>query len=76
MGRFNDIKKKKTEVDKFIDGAEKYHDKSSGNEQESQERLNVEIPKALHKAIKMKALKDDTKMKDIVIKALNDHLKL
>jgi len=37
-------------------------------------RLNVNIPKRLHKALKRKAVEDDSTTTALVIKALNDHL--
>jgi len=37
-------------------------------------RMNVNIPKKLHKKIKQKALDEDTTITDIVIKAVNGYL--
>lgn len=41
-----------------------------------QKRLNVEIPEDLHKALKRKALDDDTNVRELVIKALKDALRV
>jgi predicted HicB family RNase H-like nuclease len=37
-------------------------------------RMNVNIPKELHKKIKQKALDEDTTITELVIKAMNEYL--
>ena len=74
MGKFDDIKAKKKGIDKFIDDVDQYQNLADKNNKEPLERLNVEIPKALHKAIKIRAVTDDIKIKELVIKSLNDYL--
>ena len=75
MSKFSDLKKNKKKIDYFIDGVEEYQNQASSKEKEKTERLNVEIPKSLHKAIKIQAAQHEIKIKDVVIKAINDHLK-
>lgn len=38
------------------------------------QRLNMEIPKALHKRLKLKAIYEDRTVTDIVLQAINDYL--
>lgn len=77
-GTFGDItparKKKADSVDSFIDGADTYQNRASIEEKEAEERLNVLVPKALHKSIKLKATQEETSMKELTIKALNEYL--
>ncbi|WP_150464729.1 hypothetical protein [Francisella sp. XLW-1] len=72
MSKFSDIKKKK--IDNFIDESNNYQNKAIVDIKEPTERLNVEIPKSMHKAIKLKSVEEDRKIRDIVIEAINDHL--
>lgn len=37
--------------------------------------LNIKIPNSLHRMLRMKAADQDVSLKEIVIKALNEHLK-
>ncbi len=41
---------------------------------EETKRLNAEIPKSLHNRLKMFAAEQETKITDVVIKALNEYL--
>lgn len=76
MGKFSDLKPSKKSIESFIDDAESYQNRNSTEQQkEPVERLNVEIPKSLHKTVKIKAAADEVKIRDIVINALNDYLK-
>jgi len=43
--------------------------------QEPQKRLNVDVPERLHKALKRKALDDDTNVRALVVGALEELLK-
>jgi predicted HicB family RNase H-like nuclease len=73
MSKFGDIKKKK--IDNFIDKTEDYQNKyNSIPQKETTERLNVEIPKSMHKSIKMRSVEEDRKIRHIVIDALNNYL--
>lgn len=38
------------------------------------QRLNMEIPKALHKRLKLKAIYEDRTVTDIVLQAINEYL--
>lgn len=38
------------------------------------QRLNMEIPKALHKRLKLKAIYEDRTVTDLVLQAINDYL--
>jgi predicted HicB family RNase H-like nuclease len=76
MGKFSDLKPSKKSIESFIDDAENYQNRNSIEQQkEPVERLNVEIPKSLHKTVKIKAAADEVKIRDIVINALNEYLK-
>ena len=72
MSKFSDIKKKK--VDSFIDKTDDYQNKSTVVKKEPTERLNVEIPKSMHKSIKMRSIEEDRKIRYIVIDAINNYL--
>lgn len=84
--KFGDIaSRKKSNISDFIDGADQYQNKSTPKQQkkesnkdnakkEPMERLNVEVPKSLHKQLKLKAVEQGTTIKEIVINAINDHL--
>ena len=41
---------------------------------EDMQRLNMELPKALHKRLKLKAIYEDRTVTDIVLQAINDYL--
>ncbi|MCL4722523.1 MAG: hypothetical protein KJ041_11360, partial [Gammaproteobacteria bacterium] len=41
---------------------------------EDLQRLNMEIPKALHKRLKLKAIYEDRTVTDIVLQAINEYL--
>jgi len=73
MSKFGDIKKEK--IDSFIDKTEDYQNRSNSIlKKEKTERLNVEIPKSMHKSIKMRSVEEDRKIRHIVIDALNNYL--
>ena len=73
MSKFGDIKKEK--IDSFIDKTEDYQNRSNSiPKKEKTERLNVEIPKSMHKSIKMRSVEEDRKIRHIVIDALNNYL--
>ena len=73
MSKFSDLKpKQKDSIDTFVDGAEKYH--NQGNKGQKLERLNIEIPKDMHKEIKMKALSKDMTMKKFVLNAIDEYM--
>lgn len=80
MSKFGDLKKRKqtTSVDDFIDGADQYQNAASiaakMEKKEPEERLNAEIPKSLHKLLKIRAAEEGAKMKEVVIKALCEYL--
>lgn len=74
MSKFSDLKPKKKEVESFIDGVDKYHNNKNEPEIKLLERLNVEVPIELHKAIKIKAANEGIKIRQIVISALQDYL--
>lgn len=38
------------------------------------QRLNMEIPKALHKRLKLKAIYEDRTVTDLVLQAINEYL--
>lgn len=77
-GKFGDITPKRKQasnsVDAFIDGADNYQNQAPTNSKEPTERLNVEVPRSMHKAIKIKAVHEDCHIKDIVINAINEYL--
>lgn len=41
---------------------------------EDLQRLNMEIPKALHKRLKLKAIYEDRTVTDLVLQAINEYL--
>lgn len=41
---------------------------------EDMQRLNMEIPRALHKRLKLKAIYEDRTVTDIVLQAVNEYL--
>lgn len=41
---------------------------------EDMQRLNMEIPKALHKRLKLKAIYEDRTVTDLVLQAVSDYL--
>lgn len=41
---------------------------------EDMQRLNMEIPRALHKRLKLKAIYEDRTVTDIVLQAINEYL--
>lgn len=41
---------------------------------EDMQRLNMEIPKALHKRLKLKAIYEDRTVTDLVLQAINEYL--
>lgn len=41
---------------------------------EDMQRLNMEIPKSLHKRLKLKAIYEDRTVTDLVLQAVNDYL--
>lgn len=41
---------------------------------EDLQRLNMEIPRALHKRLKLKAIYEDRTVTDIVLQAINEYL--
>ena len=41
---------------------------------EDLQRLNMEVPKALHKRLKLKAIYEDRTVTDIVLQAINEYL--
>jgi hypothetical protein len=41
---------------------------------EDMQRLNMEIPRALHKRLKLKAIYEDRTVTDLVLQAINDYL--
>jgi predicted HicB family RNase H-like nuclease len=55
-----------TRKEKIIDSVQKID--------EATIRMNVNIPKELHKKIKQKALDEDTTITELVIKAMNEYL--
>ena len=75
--KFSDIKsRKKSSISDFIDGADQYQNKATPKKQENEpiERLNVEVPQSMHKQLKLKSVEQGITIKEIVIKAINDHL--
>jgi predicted HicB family RNase H-like nuclease len=51
----------------------KRKNRPAGNREDLQ-RLNLEIPKALHKRLKVKAIYEDRTVTDLVLQAINDYL--
>lgn len=45
----------------------------AGNREEMQ-RLNMEIPRTLHKRLKLKAIYEDRTVTDLVLQAINEYL--
>ena len=41
---------------------------------EDMQRLNMEIPRALHKRLKLKAIYEDRTVTDLVLQAINEYL--
>lgn len=41
---------------------------------EDMQRLNMEIPKALHKRLKLKAIYEERTVTDLVLQAINEYL--
>lgn len=76
MSKFDDIQKNKKDVVKFIDGVKinKEFDMTYEFAHGKLERLNVEIPKELHKAIKMQSLIEERTMKELVAEAVYNYL--
>lgn len=41
-------------------------------QEEPRKRLNVDVPESLHRALKQKALEQDTSVRDLVVRALRE----
>ncbi len=77
MAKFDDIDTTKKKADKFINSVKIKENFDINHEfaHGKLERLNVEIPGDLHKAIKMQSLLEDRTMKEVVAEAVYDYLK-
>lgn len=53
--------------------APKRKNRPAGSREDLQ-RLNMEIPRALHKRLKLKAIYEDRTVTDIVLQAINEYL--
>lgn len=51
----------------------KRKNRAAGSREDLQ-RLNMEIPKALHKRLKLKAIYEDRTVTDLVLQAINEYL--